>query len=53
MGQPSRIRATVQGQGAVVRVLMTHVMESGQRRDPAGAAIPAWHIAEVTATLYG
>ena len=39
--------------GAVVRVLMTHVMESGQRRDPAGAAIPAWHIAEVTATLNG
>ncbi|MDO9316318.1 MAG: thiosulfate oxidation carrier complex protein SoxZ [Burkholderiaceae bacterium] len=53
MGQPSRIRATVQGNGAVVRVLMTHAMESGQRRDASGTAIPAWHIAELTATLNG
>jgi sulfur-oxidizing protein SoxZ len=53
MGQPSRIRATVQGDGAVVRVLMSHPMESGQRRDASGAAIPAWHITELTATLNG
>ena len=53
MGQPSRIRATAQGIGAVVRVLMTHEMESGQRRDATGNAVPAWHITELTASLDG
>ncbi len=51
MGQPSRIRATAQGIGAVVRVLMTHEMESGQRRDATGNTVPAWHITELTASL--
>jgi sulfur-oxidizing protein SoxZ len=50
-GQPSRIRATAQAGGAVVRVLMTHDMESGQRKDASGRTIAAWHITEVTATL--
>ena len=31
MADPMRIRAQVQGGGAVVRVLMNHEMESGQR----------------------
>jgi sulfur-oxidizing protein SoxZ len=53
MGQPSRIRATAQGSGALVRVLMTHEMESGQHKDAAGNPVPAWHIAEITATLNG
>ncbi len=53
MGGPSRIRVTVQGTGAVVRVLMTHDMESGQRKDAAGTPVPAWHITELTATLNG
>lgn len=47
MGQPSRMRA-VESQGVVdLRLLMSHVMESGQRRDAAGALVPAHHIERV------
>ena len=53
MADPMRIRAQVQGNGAVVRVLMSHEMETGQRKDASGKVIPAWHINEVTASLNG
>jgi sulfur-oxidizing protein SoxZ len=53
MADPMRIRAQVQGSGAVVRVLMSHEMETGLRKDAAGKTIPAWHITDVTATLNG
>lgn len=53
MADPMRIRAQVQGSNAVVRVLMAHEMETGQRKDPAGKTIPAWHITEVSAQLNG
>ncbi len=53
MADPMRIRAQVSGDKAVVRVLMSHEMESGQRRDSAGKLVPAWHIQEVTATHNG
>ncbi|MSQ57934.1 MAG: thiosulfate oxidation carrier complex protein SoxZ [Limnohabitans sp.] len=48
-----RIRAQSSGDKAIVRVLMSHEMESGQRRDSAGKIIPAWHIQEITATHNG
>ena len=53
MADPMRIRAQAQGDKAVVRVLMSHEMETGQRKDAAGKTIPAWHITDVTATLNG
>ena len=53
MADPMRIRAQAQGDKAVVRVLMSHEMETGQRKDSNGNVIPAWHINEVTATLNG
>jgi sulfur-oxidizing protein SoxZ len=53
MADPMRIRAQVQGDKAMVRVLMSHEMETGQRRDSAGKVIPAWFIQEVSATLNG
>ncbi|WP_205960358.1 thiosulfate oxidation carrier complex protein SoxZ [Ramlibacter henchirensis] len=53
MADPMRIRAQAQGSGAVVRVLMSHEMETGQRKDAAGKVIPAWHITDVTATHNG
>ena len=53
MADPMRIRAQAQGSGAVVRVLMSHEMETGQRKDAAGKTIPAWHISNVTATHNG
>ncbi|MBU3654010.1 MAG: thiosulfate oxidation carrier complex protein SoxZ [Limnohabitans sp.] len=48
-----RIRAQATGDKATVRVLMSHEMESGQRRDGNGKLVPAWHIAEVTAEHNG
>jgi sulfur-oxidizing protein SoxZ len=53
MADPMRIRAQASGNNAVVRVLMSHEMETGQRKDSAGKVIPAWHISNVTATHNG
>jgi sulfur-oxidizing protein SoxZ len=53
MADPMRIRAQAQGGNAVVRVLMSHEMETGQRKDSAGKVIPAWHISDVTASHNG
>jgi sulfur-oxidizing protein SoxZ len=53
MADPMRIRAQAQGSNAVVRVLMSHEMETGQRKDAGGKTIPAWHITDVTAALNG
>ena len=53
MADPMRIRAQAQGDKAVVRVLMSHEMETGQRKDAAGKTIPAWFIREVQASHNG
>ena len=49
MADPMRIRAQVAGGNATVRVLMSHEMETGLRKDSAGKPIPAWYIQKVTA----
>ncbi|MBZ8141266.1 thiosulfate oxidation carrier complex protein SoxZ [Rubrivivax gelatinosus] len=48
---PILIRAQLQGERTVVRALMAHEMESGQRKDGEGRPIPAWHIHEIVVTL--
>jgi sulfur-oxidizing protein SoxZ len=48
-----RIRAQAQGDKTTVRVLVSHEMESGQRRDAAGKTVPAWFIQNITATHNG
>lgn len=53
MTEATRIRAQLQGDKALVRVLMAHEMESGQRRDAAGKIVPAWYIQEVQVTHNG
>jgi sulfur-oxidizing protein SoxZ len=53
MADPMRIRAQATGDKATVRVLMSHEMETGQRKDSAGKVIPAWFIQEVSAQLNG
>ncbi len=53
MADPMRIRANVTGDTTEVRVLMSHEMETGQRKDAAGKVIPAWHIQNVTAAHNG
>ena len=44
-----RIRAQKQGEYTEVKALMRHPMETGMRKDAAGAAIPAHFITEVIA----
>ena len=53
MADPMRIRAQAAGDKATVRVLMSHEMETGQRKDAAGKVIPAWYIQQVSAALNG
>jgi sulfur-oxidizing protein SoxZ len=53
MADPMRIRAQAQNGNIVVKVLMQHEMETGQRKDANGKTIPAWHITDVTAALNG
>ncbi|MBL8510614.1 MAG: thiosulfate oxidation carrier complex protein SoxZ [Betaproteobacteria bacterium] len=50
MADPMRIRAQLMGDKVDVRILMSHEMETGQRKDAAGKIIPAWFIQSVTAT---
>lgn len=53
MADPMRIRAQAAGDKATVRVLMSHEMESGQRKDAAGKLVPAWFIQDVEARHNG
>ena len=53
MADPMKIRANIVGDSTEVKVLMSHEMETGQRKAPAGNAIPAWFIQNVTATHNG
>ena len=54
MAEPMRIRATMAGDVADVKVLMNHPMETGTRKDAkTGQLVPAHYITEVTATLNG
>jgi sulfur-oxidizing protein SoxZ len=53
MADPMRIRAQASGDKATVRVLMSHEMETGQRKDASGKTIPAWFISDISATHNG
>ena len=53
MADPMKIRANVVGDWTEVKVLMSHEMETGQRKDSAGKVIPAWFIQNVTVTHNG
>lgn len=49
MAGPMRIRAASADGVTEVRVLMSHPMETGQRKDGSGNPIPAHYITELTA----
>jgi sulfur-oxidizing protein SoxZ len=53
MADPMRIRATSKDGITNVKVLMSHEMETGQRKDGAGKIVPAHFIQNVTATYNG
>jgi sulfur-oxidizing protein SoxZ len=48
-----RIRLQSQAGLTTVKVLMSHEMESGQRRDEDGKIVPIWNIQDVSASLNG
>ncbi|MBE7521354.1 MAG: thiosulfate oxidation carrier complex protein SoxZ [Burkholderiales bacterium] len=53
MADPMKIRANLVGDKTEVKVLMSHEMETGQRKDAQGKVIPAWFIQTVNATWNG
>lgn len=46
---PMKIRASNKDGVTEVKVLISHEMETGQRKDAAGAIVPAWFITELSA----
>ena len=53
MADPMKVRATLKGDTADVRVLMNHPMETGLRKDSDGKVVPMHFIQEVTVKLNG
>jgi sulfur-oxidizing protein SoxZ len=53
VADPMKIRASAAGDSTEVKVLMSHEMETGQRKDAKGQVIPAWFIENVTVTWNG
>ncbi len=50
MADPMKIRANLTGDSTEIKVLMSHEMETGQRKDAQGQIIPAWFIQSVKIT---
>jgi len=53
MAEPMKIRATLKGDVADIRVLVAHPMETGQRKDAAGNIVPMHFIQSMTVTHNG
>ena len=53
MAEPMKIRATLRGDVADVRILMLHPMETGARRDSKGDIVPQHFIQYVAVTHNG
>jgi sulfur-oxidizing protein SoxZ len=53
VAEPMKIRATLQGDVADVRILMMHPMETGQRKDAKGDIVPLHFIRSVVVTHNG
>ena len=53
MAEPMKIRATLQGDVADVRVLMAHPMETGQRKDAKGELVALHFIQSIVVTHNG
>ena len=53
MADPMRIRVAERDGVVNVKILMSHEMETGQRKDGSGNIVPAHFISKVTATHKG
>ena len=49
MGNPMKIRAANKDGVTEIKILVSHEMETGQRKDAAGAIVPGWFITELVA----
>lgn len=53
MADAMKVRATLKGDVVDVRVLMSHPMETGQRKDASGNVVPRHFIQEVVLKVNG
>jgi sulfur-oxidizing protein SoxZ len=53
MADPMKIRAQLKGDVTDIKILMSHAMETGQRKDAAGATVPAHFIQSMTVDVGG
>jgi sulfur-oxidizing protein SoxZ len=53
MADPMKIRASVVGDTTEVKAIISHEMETGQRKDAQGKIVPAWFIQSISATYGG
>ncbi|MBI4756375.1 MAG: thiosulfate oxidation carrier complex protein SoxZ [Betaproteobacteria bacterium] len=53
MADPMKIRAKMEGDVADIKVLMSHAMETGQRKDSSGKTIPAHYIQSIVVEVGG
>lgn len=53
MADPMKIRAAMKGDVCEIRVLMSHAMETGMRKDADGKAVPAHFIQSLTVAVNG
>jgi sulfur-oxidizing protein SoxZ len=53
MADPMKIRAQMKGDVCEIRVLMSHPMENGQRKDNDGKTIPAHFIQSISVAVNG
>jgi sulfur-oxidizing protein SoxZ len=53
MAEPMKIRATLKGDVADIRVLIAHPMETGQRKDAKGDIVPMHFIQSIVVTHNG
>ena len=53
MAQPTKIRTVRSGETTEIRMLISHPMESGRRKDAAGQLIPAHFVETLTVKVNG
>ena len=53
MADPMKVRATLKGDTGDIRVLMSHPMETGQRKDASGNIVPLHFIQNVEVKVNG
>jgi len=53
MSDPMKIRASMKGDVAEIKVMMAHPMETGQRKDSAGNLVPSHFIQNIRVEVGG